>query len=265
VVESKKCLDGQKRSSALLVRVCCCLLCISNLPWASRPTPLKTFEQHLSAALWGLGRGLSPLLLRPRSCPHGELFRSPFPLTIFLSLLSQQSKDLSLPLPGPRSPPWQTTRFLPLSMFVIGSSESLPCSCSPVKDLSLSLSDTAPFRNHQPTRGSFLDSLLSCLYVTCSLWHPSPLFSKIWEFPQKMRGHGTVECKGCLVCEVCSSAAALNFPPFRSGSPRDPSSCRCCVPLCLPWHCTARAVQQYTEQYSFFVVCAHFCGDKVPI
>ena len=203
---------------------------ISNLPWASRPTPLKTFEQHLSAALWGLGRGLSPLLLRPRSCPHGELFRSPFPLTIFLSLLSQQSKDLSLPLPGPRSPPWQTTRFLPLSMFVIGSSESLPCSCSPVKDLSLSLSDTAPFRNHQPTRGSFLDSLLSCLYVTCSLWHPSPLFSKIWEFPQKMRGHGTVECKGCLVCEVCSSAAALNFPPFRSGSPRDPSSCRCCVP-----------------------------------
>ena len=46
VVESKKCLGGQKRSSALLVRVCCCLLCISNLPWASRPTPLKTFEQH---------------------------------------------------------------------------------------------------------------------------------------------------------------------------------------------------------------------------
>jgi hypothetical protein len=45
VVESKKCLDGQKRSSALLARVCCCLLCISNLPWASRPTPLKTFEQ----------------------------------------------------------------------------------------------------------------------------------------------------------------------------------------------------------------------------
>ena len=34
---------------------------------------------------------------------------------------------------------------------------------------------------------------------------------------------------------------------------------------CVPRHCTARAVQQYTEQYSFFVVCAHFCGDKVPI
>ena len=34
---------------------------------------------------------------------------------------------------------------------------------------------------------------------------------------------------------------------------------------CLPWQCTARAVQQYTEQYSFVVVCAHFCGDKVPI
>ena len=105
VVESKKCLGGQKRSSALLVRVCCCLPCISNLPWASRPTPLKTSEQHLTAALWGLGRGAFPLLLRPRSCPRGELFRSPFPFTIFLSLLSPQSKDLSLPLPGPRSPP----------------------------------------------------------------------------------------------------------------------------------------------------------------
>ena len=64
-----------------------------------------------------------------------------------------------------------------------------------------------------------------------SLFSQNSISGKIWEFPQKMRGHGTVECKGCLVCEVCSSAAALNFPPFRSGSPRDPSSCRCCVPL----------------------------------
>ena len=61
-------------------------------------------------------------------------------------------------------------------MFVIGSSESLPCSCSTVKDLSLSLPDTAPFRNHQQTRGSFLDSLLSFLNVPCSLWHPSSPF-----------------------------------------------------------------------------------------
>ena len=43
------------------------LLCLSHIPHravlltnTSRPTPLKTFEQHLSAALWGLGRGLSP-------------------------------------------------------------------------------------------------------------------------------------------------------------------------------------------------------------
>ena len=35
--------------------------------------------------------------------------------------------------------------------------------------------------------------------------------------------------------------------------------------LCLPWHCTARAVQQYKKQYNFVVVCADFCGDKVPI
>ena len=178
MVESKKFLGGQKRSRALLVRVCCCLLCISNLPWASRPTPLKTFEQHLSAALWGLGRGLSPFAALEVLFSGRALSLSfSFHYLPFLALPTVEGP--SLPLPGPLSPPWQTTRFLPLSMFVIGSSESLPCSCSTVKDLSLSLTDTAPFRNHQQTRGSFLDSLLSCLYVPCSLWHPSPPFSTL--------------------------------------------------------------------------------------
>ena len=176
MVESKKCLGGQKRSRALLVRVCCCLLCISNLPWASRPTPLKTFEQHLAAALWGLGRGgLSPFSALGVLSPGRALSLSlSFHYIPFLALPTVEGP--SLPLPGPLSPPWQTTRFLPLSMFVIGSSESLPCSCSPVKDLSLSLPDTAPSRNHQQTRGSFLDSLFSFLNVPCSLWHPSSPF-----------------------------------------------------------------------------------------
>jgi hypothetical protein len=35
--------------------------------------------------------------------------------------------------------------------------------------------------------------------------------------------------------------------------------------LCIPWQCTAIAVQQYTEQYSNFGVWAHSCDDKVPI
>ncbi len=33
----------------------------------------------------------------------------------------------------------------------------------------------------------------------------------------------------------------------------------------VPWQCTAIAVQQYTEQYTNFVVCAHFPSTYVPI
>ncbi len=36
-------------------------------------------------------------------------------------------------------------------------------------------------------------------------------------------------------------------------------------PRCVPWQCTAIAVQQYTEQYTFFFVCAHFHSGYVPI
>jgi hypothetical protein len=35
--------------------------------------------------------------------------------------------------------------------------------------------------------------------------------------------------------------------------------------LCVPWQCTAIAVQQYTEQYKKKVVCAHFSSTYVPI
>ncbi len=35
--------------------------------------------------------------------------------------------------------------------------------------------------------------------------------------------------------------------------------------ICVPGHCTAIAVQQYTEQYSKVVVCAHFYSLYVPI
>jgi hypothetical protein len=35
--------------------------------------------------------------------------------------------------------------------------------------------------------------------------------------------------------------------------------------ICVPWQCTAIAVQQYTEQYTFFSVCAHFHSGYVPI
>ena len=212
MVESKKCLGGQKRSSALLVRVCCCLLCISNLPWASRPTPLKTFEQHLSAALWWLGRGLSPFccalgpVLVASSFALPFLSLSPFPCS------PHSRRTFPFHCPGPARPLWQTTRFLPLSMFVIGSPESLPCSCSPVKDLSLSLSDTAPSRNHQQTRGSFLDSLLSCLYVPCSLWHLSPLCSTLCCL--SVKGPVSYHCHTLPLLETTSELEVLSSTLF---------------------------------------------------